>query len=264
MNKVTVIIPTYKPGNYLWKCLKSMKAQTFPKGDFEVLVVLNGCKEPWKTVVETDIRNIEMENIRFIHTNEKGVSNARNIALKEANGEYITFVDDDDFISPQYLEELYRIASPQVVSLCYPLSFKDGTEDYEPYSITQDYEKWSKKEVLPYYKARRFFNGPVYKLIHRDIIGERRFDTRFQNGEDSLFMFLISDRLKYISFTSPKAVYYRRFRNSSATSSERILFNRMKLMWKYSVIYFSNISSYNFYFYITRILASFKLILLKH
>ena len=46
--KISVIIPTYKPQAYLWKCLDSMVAQTFPKEEFEVILVLNGCSEPWK------------------------------------------------------------------------------------------------------------------------------------------------------------------------------------------------------------------------
>ncbi|MCF2604299.1 glycosyltransferase family 2 protein [Parabacteroides distasonis] len=50
--KIFVIIPTYKPQAYLWECLDSMVAQTFPKEEFEVILVLNGCTEPYKSDIE--------------------------------------------------------------------------------------------------------------------------------------------------------------------------------------------------------------------
>ena len=125
--KISVIIPTYKPQNYLWECLESLKMQTFPKGDFEIILVLNGCNEPYYSHIE-DYLSLNMSDnvVNFIHVEHGGVSNARNVALNCARGEYIAFVDDDDFISPSYLEELYAKAAPDTISLCYPYAFKDG------------------------------------------------------------------------------------------------------------------------------------------
>ena len=193
--KISVIIPTYKPRDYLWECLNSLMNQNLSKDDFEIVLVLNGCCEPWKSMVKSYIdKEMKGVNVDFIQVDSGGVSNARNIGLDCAKGEYITFIDDDDFISPSYLEELLRKASPTVISLCYPLSFIDGTQEYVPYLITKDFEKNSGLNSCNYKRAKKFFSGPVYKLIHRDIIGDRRFDLHFHNGEDSIFMFLISDQ----------------------------------------------------------------------
>ena len=49
---ISVIIPTYRPKDYLWECLDSIVNQTFPKDKFELLVVLNGCSEPWKSQID--------------------------------------------------------------------------------------------------------------------------------------------------------------------------------------------------------------------
>ena len=107
--KVSVIIPTYKPQAYIWECLDSIKNQTFPKEDFEVILVLNGCNEPYYSQIKEYIDNNLVDyNVNFIQTDQGGVSNARNIALDAAKGEYVTFIDDDDYISPKYLEELYK------------------------------------------------------------------------------------------------------------------------------------------------------------
>lgn len=263
MMKISVIIPTYKPQCYLWDCLDSLVNQTFIKEDFEVILVLNGCEKPYKSKIEKYVSTkMQGMNVNFIHTLQGGVSNARNMGLDVANGEYVTFVDDDDFVSPTYLEELYQKASPSVISLCYPLSFIDGTNNYKPYLITQNYEKNKGRNICNYKYARKYFSGPVYKLIHRDIIGNRRFDVRFQNGEDALFMFCISDKFQDVAFTSKNAVYYRRVRSDSAVSrkkgSKRIIINVFNLIEAYCSIYFKNPIQYNFSFYATRILGAIR------
>ena len=258
--KISVIIPTYRPKEYLWECFESLEKQAFPKKDFEVILVLNGCTEPWKSEIESYIAS-EMQdmNVKFIHTEQGGVSNARNIGLDNAKGEYITFIDDDDFVSPCYLQELYSKANPSTVSLCYPLSFEDGSSKYKTFYITKDYNS-NKAFHYPWITARRYFNGPVYKLIHRDIIGDRRFDIRFTHGEDSLFMFLISDRLKWISFTSKHAIYYRRIRMGSAMMCEQNLFKKIENEWNLflvrSSLFFSHPQRYSFKYYLRCILSS--------
>lgn len=263
--KISVIIPTYKPQDYLWECLNSLVAQTFPKEDFEVILVLNGCCEPWKSNIQQYIdARMQGMNVKYIQTDEGGVSNARNIALDLAKGDYVTFIDDDDFISPTYLEELYEKATPDTVSLCYPYAFNDGKiEEQLPYTITEAYNyciNYQCKSLSS--RVRKFFSGPCMKLIPMSFIQGRRFDVRFKNGEDSLFMFLISDRIKKVVLTSPNAIYYRRVRMNSAVTTSRslknVFMNSYKLSREYTKIYFSQFGSYNHLFYATRILGSIK------
>lgn len=269
--KISVIIPTYRPQDYLYECLDSLCNQTVKKESFEVIIVLNGCNEPFKTTLQSYIKEHDEVNILFIQTNIGGVSLARNLALDKARGEYITFIDDDDYVSPTYLEELLFKSSHDTIALCYPLQFNDGTKDYKPYYITGNYTKYATLGKQDYKNADSFFSGPVYKLIHRDIIGGRRFDCRFKNGEDTLFMFLISDRFKYIDFTSKNAVYYRRLRSGSETQTKKpvmyIVENRIKLIREFTKIYSSNVSNYSFGFYLNFVMGSFKAMIyniLKH
>ena len=85
---------------------------------------------------------------------------------------------------------------------------------------------------------------------------------RFKYGEDSLFMFLISDRIKKVVLTSPNAIYYRRVRMNSAVTTSRslknVFMNSYKLSREYTKIYFSQFGAYNHLFYATRILGSIK------
>lgn len=106
--KISVIIPTYKPKEYLWDCLESLERQTLPPNEFEIIIVLNGCNEPYYSQIKKHIESTSL-NINFIHTLLGGVSNARNLGLDAANGDYISFIDDDDYVSESFLEYLLII-----------------------------------------------------------------------------------------------------------------------------------------------------------
>ena len=97
-------------------------------------------------------------------------------------------------------------------------------------------------------------------MIHRDIIGNRRFDTSFKNGEDSIFMFAISDKFSIVKFTSQRAVYYRRVREGSALLRKKniseIIGNCYNMTRAYTRIYFKNPKRYKLGFYITRVLGA--------
>lgn len=260
--KISVIIPTYKPKDYIWECLDSLIAQTFPKEDFEIVLVLNGCSEPWKSQIESYISGKPL-NFKFIHTERGGVSNARNVALDVATGDYVTFIDDDDYVSPRYLEELYLISSEDTIGISYPFAFNDSEPQKQlSYEMTSLYEKEFSIDKKAYPRARKFFSGPWMKLIKMSFIQGRRFDARFKNGEDSIFMFLISDRFKYIRFADKSACYYRRFRDGSAVTTKRnrwtIILNEINKMITYSCIYWRNPKHYCLSFYLTRLLGAVR------
>lgn len=260
---ISVVIPTYKPKSYLLECLDSLDAQTFPKNEFEVILVLNGCREPYEDDIKKYMAGHSELNIKFIQTDQGGVSNARNMALDIAKGEYITFIDDDDYVSENYLEELYSRAARDVITLARPIAYDDISGNVlRNYRIETEYYRCKDKRKQAYYKAKKFFSGPCMKLIHNDIIGHRRFNPAFKNGEDSLFMFLISDRMKFVDFTSDDAIYYRRVRLNSANGNYRNFFYRLKnsicMIIEYIKIYRSNYINYNGWFLFTRILGALR------
>lgn len=264
--KISVIIPTYKPQQYIWECLDSVCGQTFPKHDFEVILVLNGCKDPFEGQIKEYISERPDVQWNYIQTDEGGVSNARNKALDIARGEYITFIDDDDYVSPTYLEELYGKSDDETVAICNSFAFNDDNpERLLTYEMTRAFNAYFPKGRMNSSKVRRFFSGPCMKLINVNFIQGRRFDVRFKNGEDSLFMFLISDRIKYADFTSSNAIYFRRYRENSAVTSKKskfsVIVNSLKMIKNYSKIYFSNPNRYSLRRYIRSILGAFHTML---
>ena len=108
--KISIIIPTFRPGKYLIECVDSIEKQTLSKFIFEVIIVLNGDKDPFQKLIKNIIENSKI-SIKLIYTQIKGVSNARNVALDYINSEYVVFIDDDDLISKNYLEALLNKAT---------------------------------------------------------------------------------------------------------------------------------------------------------
>lgn len=262
--KISVIIPTYKPQAYLWECLESMLNQTMSKNDFEVILVLNGCKDPYYSQILVWIHLHNNLNINFIQTDQGGVSNARNIALNIAKGDYITFVDDDDYLSSNVLYDMYAIAAPDTLSLCNVIGFYDKIREEKILPQTLVFNRFSTKGKISYKKIKAYYSVPWGKLIHRDIVANRRFNVRFKNGEDCLYMFLLSNKYKYVNFTSKESIYYHRYRDNSAIAALRAnkenVTNIFKLINEYTKIFFSS-RGYSFKMYITRILGALHTLL---
>ncbi|MCF0181632.1 MAG: glycosyltransferase family 2 protein [Muribaculaceae bacterium] len=256
--KVSVVVPSYRPGEYLWECLGSLAGQTFAKENFEVIVVLNGCNEPFYGQISHYIAEHMKEcNVTLLQTDEAGVSHARNIGIERSQGEYLAFVDDDDYVSPTYLQELYDVALEGFVPLSNILAFNDGEEGIVPYYISDLFQKRKDQERCTVNEVRSFLSVPYVKLLSKEIIGNRRFDPNFRLGEDSLFIFTISDKMNTFKCTSASAVYYRRYREGSAVKRRytvgEVLGNTMRLCWAYTRVYLSNPINYNLLFYLSRI-----------
>ena len=198
-------------------------------------------------------------NIKLIHTDKGGVSNARNIGLDLSQGEYIAFIDDDDFVSATYLESLHKKIHENTVVLARPHIFNDGDLTPLPYRSVNLFRQLSKDGRQSLIKARKLMHITHTKLIPSDVIGERRYDPSFSVGEDTLMMFLLSDRISNVDFASDDAVYYRRVRSGGAVDKFRSskicqrAKNSFRLILKYTSIYFSAPLRYSFFFYLTRV-----------
>jgi len=265
--KISVIIPSYKPKEYINECLASLGRQTLDNRLFEIIIVLNGCCEPWYGKIKDLRRRLLCNNtVHIIQTDNGGVSNARNIALNMAKGEYIAFIDDDDYVSPSYLEELLKNSSTNCVALSDSLYVNDATKEiYSNNFHHRNFEKNKKRKQTTLFGSRVFFNGPCMKLIHRSIIGDRRFNPNFKNGEDNLMMFGISNKISQVKFTSERAIYYRRIRENSATTKKsrrkEVFWNSMNIMREYCKYLKINPFRYNSMFVLSRFAAEIKSIL---
>lgn len=261
--KISIIVPSFKPGNYIAKCISSIQAQDFPKKDYEVIIVLNGCSEPYKSQIEQIINtpnsDHEKSNIHLIQTDHPGVSHARNLGIKEARGEYIIFIDDDDYISPNYLSSLYALASPDTIVASNAKNSIDEKGQTQDNFITKTFQNL-KDNPTSLFANRRLLSNVCGKIIPQKIIEDVRFRENLSLGEDSVFMAEISTRIKYVRTTSPDIFYYVTVRPNSSSrksiSNWAQISNSLELAWTFFTIYISNIRSYNFSFFLSRIVAS--------
>jgi glycosyltransferase involved in cell wall biosynthesis len=261
--KISVIIPSYRPSGYLYECLDSLKKQTFSKGQFEIILVLNGEREPYYSRIQQFAASrLSGFIVRLLYTETAGVSNARNIGIEEAHGEYLAFVDDDDIVSPEYLEEMYNIAITGVLPLSYSKAFENDIKTPCDYFVGKSYKKNIGRKIT-IWSARSYFSVVYLKLIHKDLIGGTRFNTKLQNREDVLFMFTISPNIKRMRLTAANAVYYVRIRPQSLSRKKRQFSKNVKncffQLLAYFTVYFRNPFKYNFIFFATRVLSCVRI-----
>ena len=103
---ISIIVPIYNVENYLWSCLDSIAKQTY--SNIEVLLVNDGSPDGSGVICQEFVARDS--RFRYIEKENGGLSDARNVGIARAQGEFLSFVDSDDWIEPTYVEDMYRAA----------------------------------------------------------------------------------------------------------------------------------------------------------
>lgn len=247
MVKISVIVPIYNVENYLKECLESIINQSFI--DFEIICVNDGSSDNSYDI----IKEFEKKDsrIKIINQENKGLSGARNSGLDICQGEYIYFIDSDDYLELTALEELYDIANENKLDLILfkSINFDDVTgkkfteEQFELSFLKKNFNKkiFSYKDILDFIFQ---INVPVWtKFFKRDLIE----DIRFEEGlifEDNLFFMEFIFNANKIYFYD-KYLYNRRIRPNSILTSDNSK-NKMDVIEIYKLIT-NNIKEHNYY-----------------
>lgn len=150
MPKISVIIPVYNVESYLKKCIESVLAQTME--DLEIILVDDGSTDGSSSICD---EYVNYPNITVIHQENKGVSAARNVGLRIAKGEYIAFLDSDDYVSSDMYEEMYLVAKQNSVDIVY-CNYNYVAEKIIP----------NKDEILP--ENRKILPSEIRSVISSD------------------------------------------------------------------------------------------------
>ncbi|MBU3180711.1 glycosyltransferase family 2 protein [Clostridium psychrophilum] len=225
MYKISIIIPIYNTEKYLNRCLDSVINQTLK--DIEIILIDDGSTDNSLKICKE--YNSNDKRIKLIHKKNEGVSKARNIGLSYATGEYISFIDADDWVEPNMLEELYNLIIPNNTEFCMCNYIKEnnGGSIYMNSNIS--------KKVLNGNNIKNFlliplierednekehtlagFRGPCGKLFKREVIEKHniKFENELIIGEDFLFNleFLIHVNKAIVN----EKFYYHYFTNSNS------------------------------------------------
>lgn len=207
MKKISVVVPVYRtPAMALERCVNSIINQTY--SELEIIIVDDGNADSYQqlfyTLKEKDPR------IKIVHQKNMGVSVARNQGIKHATGEYISFVDSDDYLDLDFFAKMLDAAGDNDIVICAVAGSSYPTE-----------ERWCDRRFFfskpSLFDTVQYINFPVNKLYKTSILTEYniQFPPGVGRGEDALFLY---DYYKHcMSFQIiPDALYYYVYYSDSA------------------------------------------------
>lgn len=203
MPRVSFIIPVYNAEKSLSKCLDSLVSLSF--NDWEAIIVDDGSKDTSAAICD----GYAVKDCRFkvFHKCNGGVSSARNFGLKKASGEYLTFVDSDDFVNEDYLSFFCDgEVKEDVVFSSYRLV--DGEEKNKiPFGTTL----CDRSEVVDFvskYMYSKHIMAPWGKFFRQEVVFERGFDESLRRGEDTKFCLLTLNKCQSLRTVGESVYYY--------------------------------------------------------
>jgi len=234
---ISVIIPVYNVENYLDECIQSVIKQTY--NNLELILVDDGSID--KSGCICDAYKEKDDRIRVIHKKNEGISEARNIGMALAKGEYISFLDADDFIHPQMFELLLK-----------------ALNDYDADMVSCDYETFIDGEELsiniaemPQYTFRKledrqdyllnFLDGKfvhyVWKSLYKKVCLTGLCFEKGKRLEDIMFNAKLSQKLSKRVVITDKLYYYRIRSGSIMHSNPKVFLEQIDAM-EYNIAHF--------------------------
>ena len=241
MCKVSIIIPCYNVEQKLiQRCMLSINAQTF--ADYEVILVDDGSNSTFSSYL-LDIAQ-KNSKVTLYRQENKGVSAARNLGLSKAKGEYVVYVDADDYLTPDYLEEATRVAEEYNAEIVIGLNSTTYSLDIDKQESVKDtnIKEYSDEEIeqlnklmlgkVQYYSENAYLGqGPWNRMVCRRLAIDTPFDETLPIGEDivwNLQLFkkaqkvCLVDRVWYMYYVSPTSSS-RKYRENAIDESYRSL-----------------------------------------
>lgn len=228
MCKVSIIIPAYNIENYIERCLESCINQSFE--NIEIIVVDDGSKDNTKQI----IRNYELKDLRIkvITTSNKGVNNARKEGLNNSIGDYILFLDGDDYLSKDAIEKCYNIAKDNdydIIQFNYILKYSNGQQqlpwdnNFYNENAGQVFDDYKYLDLLFNTKC----NFSIWsKFIRKEFMVKNNIEllSNSSYGEDLAFVYdLAMNKPKVYILNENLYYYYQREGSLSNKFSEKSL-----------------------------------------
>ena len=210
MPKVSVIVPFYNVEGYIEKCLDTLVNQTLE--DIEIILVNDGSKDNSILIAKKFLENYP-KKIVYLEKENGGLSDARNFGIPYAKGEYIAFLDSDDYVEKNMYEEMYALAKKEnsdMVQCNFYWEYIDKNK-----KKIGDMQKYSNKKELITKGRVEAWN----KLIKREILENE--EIRFPKGlryEDVEFTYKLAPYLEKVSFIDKPFIHYIQRQNSISNS----------------------------------------------
>lgn len=216
MKKVSVIIPVFNVKDYLEKCVGSILAQTYK--NTEILLIDDGSTDGSSQLC--DKLALRSDKVTVIHQENRGVSNARNIGIERATGDFITFVDADDYVAEVMIAELYDAISKERsdISICGTFIFRSGQQPYVDMGLFKQQTYDNNKAIKKLLYQDDITNSVFGRLYRKSLFKNVRFPEDISIGEDldlNYSLFLCARKITVI----PQKMYFYFQRDGSAMHS---------------------------------------------
>lgn len=241
MKKVSIIVPIYNVEKYLDRCVQSIINQTY--GNIQIILVDDG--SPDKCPEMCDIYADMDSRVTVIHKENGGLGYARNSGMEKAIGDYIVFVDSDDYIPNDYVETLVESIEKYNVDVCisgYNKVKPDGTISYSVVYDSQLYDGNVKEMLLPrIFGSRPKMNdsihpsvcGLIYKLDSIKLNGMKFMSERDIVSEDLVFEIELFSRVNSVMTISKSMYNYCDNENTLSSTFNIIKLEKQEQLYEY-------------------------------
>lgn len=212
--KISIIVPVYNVISYLKKCVDSICAQTY--SNLEIILIDDGSTDGSELLCDQLAQ--QDARIKVIHKQNGGQSSARNAGMQIATGEYIQFVDSDDWIDHHMTEDLYNAleSTGADMSLCGYI-ITNGTNEHHPEWFQEDCVLSQKEAMIELIADTRLTSHVVNRLYRCPIIKEVPFPES-KIYEDILMMHFVFQRCTKFAIVKNRYYYYNLHPNSTTTT----------------------------------------------
>lgn len=208
-NEISIILPVYNKQRYILNILQDIKEQIFK--EFECIIIDDGSTDDSGKICDEFAK--KDSRFKIIHIKNQGVSHARNTGLKQSTGRYITFIDADDRIEPNYLKSLYAAANESQADIVIA-SYKKWWEEREEHvKVELPYSgMWKLEDLLPDFAEIQKKTG-IYgfcwgKLLKAKILSGIWFNDNYILAEDFEYYLRIYPKISTIYFENKCNYYY--------------------------------------------------------
>ncbi|MGO2541928.1 MAG: glycosyltransferase [Specibacter sp.] len=219
---VSVIVPSYKGEDRLPACLDSLAAQTLPPHLFEVVIVVNGEKDGSLEVLKAWKKKHPQHQLRIIHQATPSAGAARNLGITLAAHAFTTFVDDDDYVGPEFLERMLAVAGPDTIGVSPIINVEaDGT--WAEQNPLNGYITAKAGGDFPLTTLPPLLGFNACKLIPTAALSRIRYDGGLRSGEDICFMASVAVSQEFkarVGTTDTDGAYFRVLRDDSISRQD--------------------------------------------
>ncbi len=204
----SIIIPAYNTGHRIEKCINTVFIQSF--SDYEVIIVNDGSIDNTNEVIQEIILSHPEKRIVYLQQENQGAGASRNNAMDKANGQYLVFLDSDDYWDFDYLESIYITISEDKADVVF-VDIVRETESGEVirYEKMSKFSDMSKDRMIRSQLTGKMPWGGVRKIVKTSIIRDNKLCyAPIKVGEESIFSFGILENAEIISFQTKSFYHY--------------------------------------------------------